>query len=70
MQYSWGDVLSTPKFRDIRCPRCGHKLMEAFGLCAHLVLRVKCPSRECRDDIVQIGEGFQVELLHKDKVTP
>ena len=56
---SWGDAVTMPRFMDIRCPVCGHKLMEAFGISAHLVLRVKCTCRR----IIQIHEGFVAEVV-------
>jgi phage FluMu protein Com len=61
--------MSTSPFQDVRCPRCGHKLFQACGISAHLVIRIKCPSRECRDGIVQIREGFVAEIIQTTTMT-
>lgn len=50
---------------DIRCPVCGHKLFEVFGISAHLVLRVKCTCRR----IVQVTEGFSTEIIRDMAMT-
>lgn len=55
--------MSQAKFTPIRCPRCKHLLFEALGISAHMVIRIKCPKTTCRDDIVQVREGWETELI-------
>ena len=55
--------MSQAKFTPIRCPRCKHLLFEALGISAHMVIRIKCPQRTCRDDIVQVREGWEAVII-------
>ncbi len=51
--------MSTPKFMDVRCPVCSHKLCEAFGISAHLIIRVRCTCKRT----VEIREGFLATII-------
>ena len=62
--------MSQPTLAPIRCPRCGHKLMEAEWLAKRVRVRIKCPSRECRDAVVQIREDLTAEMIPHEKMTP
>jgi phage FluMu protein Com len=54
--------MSQGGYQDVRCPVCGHKLLEAFGISAHLILRIKCTCRR----VVEIREGFVAEIVRDD----
>lgn len=47
-------------WQEVRCPACHNLFFEAFGISAHLAIRVKC--RICKRMIL-IKEGFVAEII-------
>jgi phage FluMu protein Com len=47
-------------WHDIRCPACHKLLLQAFGISAHLALRIVCDQCHC---LISIHEGFVAEVI-------
>jgi phage FluMu protein Com len=46
-------------WQDIRCPKCDKLLCQAFGISAHLLIRIMCRCGR----LLQVKEGFLVEVI-------
>jgi hypothetical protein len=46
-------------WQDVRCPVCSHKFFEAWGISAHLLIRIKCTCKR----VILIKEGFVTEVV-------
>jgi phage FluMu protein Com len=50
-------------WQEVRCPVCKKILFEAFGITAHLRIRIHCRCKR----VIQVREGFLVQVVQEQQ---